>query len=278
MPVLVTGAEDALGRAVVDQLRTSGGEVRAYLDATVAAETDANELRAAGCKVALGELDDEGHLEAVLAQTHTVAHCWGGPLRDADDQLAAAATVASAALGAGVRRLVWIRELATGTDNAFLATLGQIDELFGDLPIETVTLATAVRHGRHDALTQRLADGWLADSGVDLAAVHAPIGIADVARAVAVADRQRGALSELRVRMVLIGPERMTLGTFLRRLRLAASTLSDRDGAGTAQDATEPPAWLVDWLSRPAVEPPDAADAATVVARGTTRLPPPGSG
>lgn len=276
MPVLVTGAEDALGSSVVDRLRASGGEVRLYLDATSAGPADADRFRAVGCKVALGELDDEGHLEAALAQTHTVAHCWGGPLRERDDQVAVAATVASAALGAGVRRLIWVRELAEGTDNAFLDALDQIDDLFDGLPMETVTLATGVRHGEHDALTTRLARGWLTGTDADLTAVHAPVGVADVARAVVVADRQREAPREVHVRMALVGPERMTLGTFLRRLRTAWPG-SDRGGSDRSgpSEETQPPPWLVDWLSRPAIEPPSHGHDVTapVVARGTTRLP-----
>lgn len=277
MPVLVTGAEDALGSLVVDQLRASGGEVRVYLDATAVGRSDAARLRAAGCKVALGELDDEGHLEAALAQTHTVAHCWGGPLRDRDDQVVAAATVASAALGAGVRRFIWVRELADSADNAFLAALDEIDDLFDALPMETVTLATGVRHGEHDTLTARLARGWLAGTDADLTTVHAPVGLTDVARAVVLADRQRGALREAHVRMALVGPERMTLGTFVRRLRTAraGATHGDDHGAGVPTDAPPPPRWLVDWLSTPAAEPLERArDGATpVVARGTVRLP-----
>ena len=67
LPIL-HGAEDALGAAVVDALLHTGGEVRAFLDGTVAARPDAA-LRARGCKVAVGELDDAKQL---MGMAHSV--------------------------------------------------------------------------------------------------------------------------------------------------------------------------------------------------------------
>lgn len=263
MPVLVTGAEDGLGARVLDQLRVARGETRAYLDGTVTGADAAAALRAAGCKVAVGELDDEGHLEAAMAQVHTVAHCWGGPLHDLDAQLMVAGTLASALLGAGVRRLVWIRELAIDPANAYLAMLAQIGALFEDLPLETVTFATSLHHGADDPLTARLADGWLSGSGVDPNAVHAPIDLEDVARAVAVADRQRDAGGELHVRLGLRGPEQMPLGEFLGRI--GAPDLH------AAAPVEPPPPWLIDWLSQPQGDP--TGDLVATVARGAGHVP-----
>ncbi|CAN5819838.1 hypothetical protein BH23ACT10_BH23ACT10_01000 [soil metagenome] len=263
MPVLVTGAESGLGARVLQQLRLSGGQIRAYLDATVADADTAAALRATGCKVALGELDDEGHLEAALAQVHTVAHCWGGPLHDLEAQLNVAGTVASAALGAGVRRLVWVRELAVDATNPYLALLGQIGELFDELPIETVVFAVSLRHGIGDPLTARLAGGWLSGSGVDADAAHAPIDLDDVARAVAVADRQRGTARELHVRLGLRGPEEMSLREFL--LRIGAPGL---DGPAPV---APPPQWVVDWLSRPDGD--GTSSLVPSVAHGVDRVP-----
>ena len=256
---MVTGAEDALGAAVVDALLHTGGEVRAFLDGTVAARPD-TALRARGCKVAVGELDDEGHLEAALAQVHTVAHCWGGPGHDPDDLVAVGATMASALLGAGVRRLVWVRELAVDPGNAYLAALDELDALFDDLPVEVVTLATGVRHGPGDGLTRRLARGWLSGTGVAPDTPHAPVHVRDVARAVVAADRQRTTSAELRVRLALVGPERLALDEFLRRL--GAPSLH-----GGARHGATAPSWVVDWLSLPAHEPP-ADRSMIMVARG----------
>jgi len=265
MPVLITGAESGLGAEVMEHLRPTGGELRAYLDATATTEDDAARLRAAGCKVALGELDDEGHLEAALEQVHTVAHCWTGPLHDPRAQVEAAATLSSALLGAGVRRLIWVCELVRETSNPYLAALSEIRGLFDALPVETVTLSTAVRYGAGDAFTDRLRAGWLSGSGADPAAAHAPINLADVARAVVVADGQRGSRRELHVELSLVGPEEHTLAAFLDRLGAPGLDAPAPDGM------PPPDAWLVDWLSRPASEQAIPHGAATV-ARGADRL------
>jgi nucleoside-diphosphate-sugar epimerase len=258
VPVMVTGAEDGLGAAVVDAMLRTRGEVRAFLDGTVATSADAAALRARGAKVAVGELDDEGHLEAALAQVHTVAHCWGGPVHRPDDLVAVGATLASALLGAGVRRLVWIRELAKDPGNVYLAALDELAALFDELPVEVVTLATGVRHGPGDRLTLRLAQGWLAGATVAADTPHAPVHVRDVARAVVAADRQRTTTADLRVRLALVGPERLGLDEFLRRLGAPA-------GGGAARGGAAAPSWVADWLSSPAHEPPADRPTITVV-------------
>jgi uncharacterized protein YbjT (DUF2867 family) len=246
MPVLVTGAESWLGAAVIEQLRATGGELRAYLDATVATDDDAARLRAEGCKVALGELDDEGHLEAACEQVHTVAHCWTGPLHDPDEQVEVAATLGSALLGAGVRRLIWVGELVNHDRNPYLAANAEIHELFNALPLETVTLSTAVRYGDGDAFTERLRAGWLSGTAVDPAAVHTPIHLDDVVRAVVVADHQRGVGRELHLQLALLGPQQHTLADFLAQL--GAPPLDMPRPA----ELDQPEGWLVDWMSHPA--------------------------
>ena len=264
MPVMVTGADDALGAAVADQLLASGGEVRAFLDATTVDDDTAAVLRTRGCKVALGELDDEGHLEAALAQVHTVAHCGVGPLEDPEVLVPNAATLASALLGAGVRRLVWVRDLAVDGSNPYLTAQHEIGTLFADLPVETVTLATAVRHGPGDRLTRLLAAGWVQTADVDLETPHAPIHVDDVARAVVAADRQRGAVADLHMRLALVGPETMLLRDVLARLRAPGAPAASPP-AGSA------PPWIADWLSHPAVQPP-VGPSPMSVAHGVTRL------
>jgi uncharacterized protein YbjT (DUF2867 family) len=261
---MVIGAQSQLGDRVIEHLRSSGGEVRAYLDATVATDDDAARLRATGCKVALGELDDEGHLERALEQVHTVAHCWTGPLHDPAAQVEVAATVGSALLGAGVRRLIWVCELAHDERNPYLTAAAQIRELFHSLPLETVTLATGLRFGPGDRFTARLRAGWLCGSDVVGGAEHAPVHIDDVARAVAAADRQRGSRGELHAQLALVGPERFTLEGFLRRL--GAPPLD----APRPPELDPPDDWLVDWLSRPASD--DTAGDGMALAHGVNRL------
>jgi uncharacterized protein YbjT (DUF2867 family) len=266
MPVLVTGAESGLGRHVVDRLLPLGGEVRAFVDATVATDDDVLALRARGCKVAVGELDDEGHLESAMTQAHTVVHCWGGPLHAPEDQVDVAATLASAVLGAGLRRLIWVRELVGGGPNDYLSAQAEVTDVFEAVPCETVAVATAVRYGDDDRFTARLRRGWLSGSGVDPGAMHAPVHLDDVAGAMALADRARGVPGEAHLRLGLVGPETMVLSEFVRRL--GAPALDARRPAGVPP----PPGWLVDWLSRDAVGDTGPDGAPSAVARAAGRL------
>lgn len=60
MPVMIVGADAAGGDAIVSALHIDDREVRAFV-------TDierAQELRASGVKVAVGDVSDDGHLEA----------------------------------------------------------------------------------------------------------------------------------------------------------------------------------------------------------------------
>ncbi|MYV99515.1 NAD(P)H-binding protein [Streptomyces sp. SID3343] len=75
MPVVVTGAEQPLGRAVVLELAATGGEVRA----TVRTRAAVGALRAAGIRVAVTDLSDPLRLGAVLEGAHTVLHLDRGP-------------------------------------------------------------------------------------------------------------------------------------------------------------------------------------------------------
>ncbi|MET7298724.1 NAD(P)H-binding protein [Embleya sp. NPDC005575] len=70
MPVVVTGADQPLGRAVALELAASGGEVRA----TVRDRGAVGALRAAGIRVAVSDLCDPARLGAVLEGAHTVVH------------------------------------------------------------------------------------------------------------------------------------------------------------------------------------------------------------
>lgn len=70
MPVVVTGADQPLGRAVAFELAASGAEVRA----TVRDPGAVGALRAAGLRVSVGDLSDPLRLGAVLEGAHTVLH------------------------------------------------------------------------------------------------------------------------------------------------------------------------------------------------------------
>jgi uncharacterized protein YbjT (DUF2867 family) len=252
MPVLVTGAEERLGHATIERMLRIGGEVRVWLDAEISGDADAHEWRARGCKTAIGAADDEGRLEAALEQVHTVAHLAGGPLADpgaATDQLA---TVVSAALGAGCRRLIWVTDLAVSmadelaSPGGYVSSLAERAGIVAELPMDLVVVRTGLRYGPDDGLTRLLADH--ADA-LDAATPHAPVWIDDVAAAVVAADAQRGSGTQVRIEVDLAGPEVVPLAKITRAL---AGVPALREHAPALTPAVR------DWLAVPAVADDDA--------------------
>jgi uncharacterized protein YbjT (DUF2867 family) len=220
MPVLVTGAETGLGRATVRALVRAGGEVRAFLDAEVVGDEEADDFRRLGCKTALGAIDDEGRLELALEQVHTVVHCWGGPLTDPEAELDGLAGVLSAALGAGCRRFVWASHLGAGEPEgvAYLEACAEAEALLAEATLESVVFRRSLTCGESDELTARLAFGR-ADVRPD--ARHAPLAIADLAAAIVRADLlQRGSVrADLSLVLELAGPEILPLAAIAAALR-----------------------------------------------------------
>ncbi len=221
MPVLVTGVEGAVGRRAVHQLAAGGGEVRAFVQADLAAparsEARAGSYRQLGCKVAHGHLDDEAHLEPALEQVHTVLHLLGRPTDDPAAHLDATATVVSAAIGAGCRRLVLLSDLAIAqvAQNPWLEALAEAEEMAADAPLESVVLRCAVIVGPDDPLTAALAAGALGD---DPPGAHWPVSWIDVATTAVLADAERDLDTSLHVEASLTGPARVTTADLARRL------------------------------------------------------------
>ncbi len=195
--------------------------MRAYCDAALAGDDEAAALRVEGVKAAVGDLDDEGHLESALEQVHTAVHLAGDPGTDADEALDALATTLSAAIGAGCRRLVLAGALGVEdpAGDAYLEALAEGERMLEDAPLETVVLRCAVRYGPGDELTRALASADL--DGLAASAPHAPLHIDDLAGAVAVADRQRDANPELHLTVELVGPDIVDLATLVDGLREA---------------------------------------------------------
>ncbi len=212
MPVLVTGAETAEGRASVRRLLRTGGEVRAFVDYRDSAAAEA--LRAAGCKVARGSLDDEGHLETALEQVHSVVHVGTGPMTAPGDLLDDTATVVSAAIGAGCRRIVFASHVGVTEPggNAYLQALAEAESLLAEVPLEAVVIRRSLTYGRHDRLTAALAAGSLPPDAAE--ATHSPLYVDDLALAVTQADVVRGGLRELMLTLTLTGPTEVLLGGF----------------------------------------------------------------
>ena len=213
MPVLITGAETAEGRATARRLLRSGGEVRVFVDEAAPAEV-VEEFRAAGCKVARGTLDDEGHLETAAEQVHTIVHLGGGPMTAPAAVLDDAATVLSAAIGAGCRRLVWASHVGAEDPqgNAYLEACAETEELLADAPLETVVIRRALTYGPGDPLTAALAAGAVPAQAFE--STHQPLYVSDLALVIAESDRVRGGVSDLAITVTLTGPTEILLGGF----------------------------------------------------------------
>lgn len=139
MPVLVTAADGPLGRRIVARLLAEGGEVRAY----ASGDGDLAGLRAAGVFVALGDGDDEGRLEAAMADVHTVVHAAEQVLApDADVLLAATEAVATAASNAAVRRLIALSVPGADTEAAdeLRRSAGRAEQVLAVSDVPTVVL------------------------------------------------------------------------------------------------------------------------------------------
>ncbi|MGH8896214.1 MAG: SDR family oxidoreductase [Egibacteraceae bacterium] len=264
MPVLVTGAESAVGRATVRRLARDGGEVRVFLDLERTPVADPAPFKALGCKVARGALDDEGHVETALEQVHTVLHLASSPLDDPSRMRDGAATVLSAAIGAGCRRLVWLSHLGVeaADGNPWLAACADVEELLADAPLESVVFRRALTYGPDDDLTAALAGGL----GGARSGRHAPLFADDLAAGVVAADHERvgAAPSDLHLVVLIGGPDVLDLAQVVRGL----------SGAATAQTtAARLPGHLADLYTRDLLPPPGAIGAhGTPFAAGLARL------
>ena len=228
MPVLITGAETAEGRAAARRFRAAAGEVRVFVDENDAPAAEF--LRAAGCKVARGTLEDEGHLETAAEQVHTIVHLAGGPVTDPGDVVDDAATVLSAAIGAGCRRMIWASHVGADDPrgNAYLEACAEVEGLLGDAPLETIVVRRSLTYGAGDPLTVALANGAVPDEAKE--STHQPLYVDDLALVIAEADRVRGGVGDLGILLTLVGPTEVLLGGFADLLtaadRVAAPPLS----------------------------------------------------
>lgn len=260
MPVLITGAETTEGRATVRRLLRQAGEVRVFVDPGAVDAAEA--LRASGCKVARGTLDDEGHLETAAEQVHTVIHLGGGPVTAPDQVVDDAATVLSAAIGAGCKRLVWASHVGAGAPggNAYLQACAEVESMFADAPLETVLIRRALTYGPGDPITTAMANGALPPEAEE--STHQPLYVDDLAMVIAEADRVRGGVDDLTIQLVLTGPTEVLLGGFADLL-----TAPDPDRVTTT--ALSP--IVVDLLRRDLVV-NDALVGPTMIPEGLERL------
>jgi uncharacterized protein YbjT (DUF2867 family) len=208
MPVLVTSAHRPLERRIALRLLEEGGEVRAYADG------DTSTLRAAGAIVASGEVDDEGRLEAAMAQVHTVVHVGGGLLaRDVTPMVRDAEVVARAAANAEVRRLIALS--LPGADPAAADPLrrakGRVEEIFARGAVPSVVVRVSLVDT--PAVLDALATSGLASSLGEVEV--APVRADDLIELVAGFDRARSSAEEGHLVVSADGPRRMRLADHL---------------------------------------------------------------
>jgi uncharacterized protein YbjT (DUF2867 family) len=220
MPVLVTAADSPLGVRAVTRLLREGGEVRAYCRGT----GPVAELRAAGAIVAVGDLDDEGHLESAMAQVHTVLHLAGGLLSPGAEPVAYEAdVVTTAAVQAGVRRLVALSLPGADprADEPLRRAKGMAEAALRSAALPTVVLRPSLVDAPRlrDALAGRRLPADLLDRTV------APLRIDDLVELLAQLDAVRSEAHEGHVVFAADGPTRMTLAGYLERVGVDASRL-----------------------------------------------------
>lgn len=210
MPVLVTAADSSLGVLTVTRLLDEGGEVRAYCRGT----GPVAQLRAAGAIVAVGDLDDEGRLEAAMAQVHTVLHLAGGLLSASAEEVAYETdVVTTAAVQAGVRRLVALS--LPGADASATEPLrrakGMAEASLRSAALPSVVLRTSLVDAPRlrDALAGRRLDGPVLERPV------APLRADDLVELLVQLDAVRSEAHEGHVVFAADGPTRTTLGGYL---------------------------------------------------------------
>nr|WP_274387860.1 NAD(P)H-binding protein [Salsipaludibacter albus] len=101
---MVTRADLGIGPALVAALSGDGADVRAF----ATGDGDVGDLQAAGAFVAVGDLDDEGHLDAAMTDVHTVVlptETWLAEPARLEQEVEVAV---AAAESAGVRRIVFV--------------------------------------------------------------------------------------------------------------------------------------------------------------------------
>jgi uncharacterized protein YbjT (DUF2867 family) len=202
VPVVVTGANGAVGRALIPVLVERGGEVRAVIRAPASADS----LRQMGAKVAVCDLAETETLCVVMRGAHTVCHLAGG-LDFADEKAYMAAnlgTVQDALEAAGqveVKRFLLLSYpgASPGSSNAYLRAKGLAEEAVRDSGLEHVILRSTHIYGPGSAWLREMraaATRPLAAIVVGTGAQRlAPVFVEDVAACLAGADDREGVVS-----------------------------------------------------------------------------------
>ncbi len=248
MPVLVTSAHRPLARRIAARLLEEGGEVRATADGDVSA------LRAGGAFIATATPDDEGRLEAALADVHTLIHIGGGlATPDPERIVTDAEVVTRAAAGAGIRRLIALSLPGASPDagDPLRRAKGRAEATLAELPCPTIVLRAGL-----------LDTPWLRDTLLTAGFAPAllttpvrPVRVEDLVELVVAFDRARASSREGHLVVAADGPWTTSIAGYLDRVvagggpasrvgrRLPDAEVVDRVAAALAgeweQDAAE---------------------------------------
>ena len=253
MPVLVSAADAPLGRRIALRLLAEGGEVRAY----ASGDGEVAGLRAGGAFVAVGEADDEGRLEAALAEVHTVVHATEDVLADDPAAIvAAASTLAVAAANAGVRRVIWLSLAGASPDagDEVRRSLGLAEAALATAGVPSVVLRTSLvdTPELRDALAARPPTTEQRRRSI------APVRSEDLVELVVAFDALRSRASEGHAVFAVDGPETMTIGDYVERVGASDGSMVGRrfppvgahpllasslDGPWRTDDPAVPDAW-----------------------------------
>ncbi|MEX0754325.1 MAG: NAD(P)H-binding protein [Actinomycetota bacterium] len=279
MSVAVVGASGVVGPAVVASVAARDPSVKALVRRPEAVDA----ARAAGAKVAVGELDDVATLEAVLRGSETVCHLVGG-VNEPDEHAYDASSRASAervvqvATRVGVRRILLLSAFGAAPEspNPFLRAKGRAEHLVATSGLEYSVLRTAPIYGP---------GGFWFTATVLLAELDppaivgepsrpvTPVFVDDVAAALAAMDDRQ---TPVEGPLTLSGPHRVTAAELGRMISgrpdvrsldpmQARTTLSDLLGRPVAPAALE-------LLAAPVVPDPRLRDAAELLGIAMTPL------
>lgn len=198
MPVFVTHADTPIGVQLVEALVADGADVRAFANGT----GDVSALRTAGAIVAVGEHDDEGHLDAAMTHAHTVVVpevSWLAAPDVVDRDLA---VIMRAAVLAGVVRVVVLSLVGAdpGADHPLLAALGRVERQVADADVQSLVVRT---------------DGLDGAAAADVAAALdcpdaalAPVPVDDLVAGLVALDRARSQRTGGHALFTALGPRR----------------------------------------------------------------------
>lgn len=200
-----------------------GGEVRAY----GGVGGDMQMLKAAGAVVAVGEPDDEGLLEAALADVHTIIHPVTGLLAgDVAELMNSSQVMIAAAVAAGVKRIVVLSlpGASTTSDEPLRRAHGRLEAILRATPLPTVALRVGLTDspGMRDALASLRLDSDLDDHPV------APIRTDDLVELLAAIDSLRSTVREGHAVLQALGAEPLTVKQYRERTKADADTLVGR--------------------------------------------------